>query len=126
MVFKKFKVLIEKMIGLYIKALRSDRGGEYMSTAFMSYCKEHEIKRFLTAPYSPQQNGVAEGKNRTILDMVRSILRSKDMTKEFWTETVQCGVYAKPVSTCDIGRSNTVKIQKSPILNVTSILVILY
>ena len=51
--FKKFKVLVEKTTGLYIKALRSDRGGEYMSTAFTSYCEEQGIKRFLTAPYSP-------------------------------------------------------------------------
>ena len=70
-VFKRFKILVEKMTGFYIKALRSDRGGEYMSTVFMSYCKEQGVKRFLTAPYSPQQNGVAERKNRTILDMVR-------------------------------------------------------
>ncbi|KAE8655248.1 hypothetical protein F3Y22_tig00117034pilonHSYRG01564 [Hibiscus syriacus] len=56
-VFKKFKVLIEKTTEHYIKALRSDRGGEYMSTAFTKYCEEQGIKRFLTAPYSPQQNG---------------------------------------------------------------------
>ncbi|KAJ3676254.1 hypothetical protein LUZ60_003666 [Juncus effusus] len=83
------------MTGMYIKALRSDRGGEYMSTAFTSYCEEHGIKRFLTAPYSPQQNGVAKRKNRTILDMVRSMLKSKDMPKEFWAEAVQCAVYVQ-------------------------------
>ena len=52
-VFKRFKVLVEKMTGRYIKALRSDRGGEYTSTAFTSFCEEQGIKRFLTAPYSP-------------------------------------------------------------------------
>jgi hypothetical protein len=94
-VFKKFKVLVEKMTGLYIKALRSDIWGEYMSTAFMNYCEEHGIKRFLTAPYSPQQNGVAERKNRTILDMVRSMLKTKDMAKDFWAEAVQCAMYVQ-------------------------------
>ncbi|KAJ3691578.1 hypothetical protein LUZ61_020742 [Rhynchospora tenuis] len=54
---------------------------------------EHGIRRFLTAPYSPQQNGVAEKKNQTILDMVRSMLKSKNMSKEFWAEAVQCAVY---------------------------------
>ncbi|KAJ3693375.1 hypothetical protein LUZ60_008855 [Juncus effusus] len=94
-VFKKFKILVEKTTGMHIKTLRSDRGGEYMSTAFTSYCEEHGIKRFLTAPYSPQQNGVAERKNRTILEMVRSMLKGKDMPKEFWAEAVQCAVYVQ-------------------------------
>ncbi|KAE8735514.1 hypothetical protein F3Y22_tig00000340pilonHSYRG00533 [Hibiscus syriacus] len=85
----------KKTTGHYIKALRSDRGGEYMSTAFTKYCEEQGIKRLLTAPYSPQQNGVAERKNRTILDMVRSMLNSKYMPKEFWAEAVQCTVYVQ-------------------------------
>ena len=50
---------------------------------------------WLHAPYSPQQNGVAERKNRTILDMVRSMLKSKNMPKEFWAEAVQCAVYVQ-------------------------------
>ncbi|KAJ4813156.1 polyprotein [Rhynchospora pubera] len=92
-VFKKFKVLVEKLNGNYIKAVRSDRGGEYISKEFEYFCEEHGIRRFLTAPYSPQQNGVAERKNRTILDMVRSMLKSKNMPKEYWAEAVQCAVY---------------------------------
>jgi hypothetical protein len=93
--FKRFKAMVEKISGCFIKALRSDRGGEYMSTAFSNFCDYHGIKRFLTAPYSPQQNGVAERKNRTILDMVRSMLKSKGMPKEFWAEAVQCAVYVQ-------------------------------
>lgn len=93
--FKKFKVMVEKTIGRHIKAVRSDRGGEYTSAAFMKYCEEQGIKRFLTAPYTPQQNGVAERKNRTILDMVRSMLKSKKLPKEFWAEAVQCAIYVQ-------------------------------
>ena len=51
-----------------IKALRADRGGEYMSEEFKSYLKECGIKSELTAAYSPQQNGVSERLNRTLLD----------------------------------------------------------
>ena len=87
--------MVEKTTNLYIKALWSDRGGEYMSTAFTNYCEEQGIKRFLTAPYSPQQNCVAKRKNRTILDMVRSMLKSKDVPKGFWAEAVQCAVYVQ-------------------------------
>ena len=93
--FKKFKVMVEKEIDRQIKVVRSDRGGEYTSTTFMEYCEEQGIRRFLTAPYTPQQNGVAERKNRTILDMVRSMLKSKKMPKEFWAEAVQCAIYVQ-------------------------------
>jgi transposase InsO family protein len=87
-VFKKFKVMVEKSTGRHIKAVRSDRDDEYTSTAFMEYYEEQGIRRFLTAPLSPQQNDVAERKNRTIFDMVRSMLKSKKMPKEFWAEAV--------------------------------------
>jgi transposase InsO family protein len=52
-VFKKFKVFVEKQSGFYIKVFRSDRGGEFTSTTFNSFCEEHDIRRHLTAPYSP-------------------------------------------------------------------------
>jgi hypothetical protein len=94
-VFKKFKVMVEKVTGKFIRALRSDRGGEYNSTEFTRYCTEHRIRRFLNALYSPQQNGMAERKNRTILDMIRSMLKSKKLSKEFWAKTVQCAIYVQ-------------------------------
>jgi transposase InsO family protein len=92
-VFKKFKVFIENLSGECIKTLRSDRGGEFTSKEFINFCEQKGIRRFLTAPYSPQQNGVTERKNRTILDMVRSMLKSKNMPKKFWAEAVRCAVY---------------------------------
>jgi transposase InsO family protein len=48
--FKKFKVMVEKTTGEKIRSLRSDRGGEYLSNQFKSYCENHGIRRFLTAP----------------------------------------------------------------------------
>jgi transposase InsO family protein len=92
-IFKKFKVMIKKSTGYYVRALRSDRGGKYLSNEFNAYCKKQGIRRYLTAPYIPQQNGVAERKNRTILDMIRSMIKTKEMPKEFWAEIVQCAVY---------------------------------
>nr|GEW30017.1 retrovirus-related Pol polyprotein from transposon TNT 1-94 [Tanacetum cinerariifolium] len=80
----------KKTTGKCIKALRLDRCGEYVSTPFTKFCEEEGIKRFLTAPYSPQQNGIAKRKNRTIMNTVRSMLKSKNMPKEFWAEAVQC------------------------------------
>lgn len=87
-VFKSYKVLVEKELGQHIKILRSDRGGEYNSKDFESFCATHGIKRQLTTSYTPQQNGVAERKNRTILNMVRSMLRTSGIPKSFWPEIV--------------------------------------
>ena len=73
--FKHFKTLPETEKEVKIKTLKSNRGGEFTSDEFLRYCLEHGIKRHLTAPYSPQQNGVFERKNRTVLSMVRSMLK---------------------------------------------------
>lgn len=87
--FKLFKASVEKECGLPIKCLRTDRGGEYKSTKFKVFCKEQGIKRQLTMAYTPQQNGVAERKNRTIMNLVRAILVDKKIPKTFWPEAVQ-------------------------------------
>ncbi|GKV11790.1 hypothetical protein SLEP1_g23011 [Rubroshorea leprosula] len=72
--FKSYKVLVEKEDGSPIKVLRTDHGEEYCSNEFAKFCDNQGIKRQITAAYTPQQNGVCERKNRTILDM--------DMTPE--------------------------------------------
>ena len=80
--FKRFKNLAESESEEKVKCLRTDRGGEFNSKEFKLYCEENGIKRHLTAPYSPQQNGVVEGKNRTIMSYVRSMLKEKKLPLE--------------------------------------------
>ncbi|KAI5680165.1 hypothetical protein M9H77_01392 [Catharanthus roseus] len=70
--FKVFKAVVEKEAGCPIQVLRTDRGGEYNSHEFADFCELHGIKRQLTAAYTPQQNGVCERKNRTIMNMVKN------------------------------------------------------
>ena len=77
--FKSFKNLAESESDEKVKCFRPDRGGEFNSKEFNVYCKENGIKRQLTAPYSPQQNGVIERKNRTIMSCVRSMLKEKKL-----------------------------------------------
>ncbi|CAL1397608.1 unnamed protein product [Linum trigynum] len=86
--FKKFKALIEKETGLPIVCLRTDRGGEFMLNLFKGLCEEAGIRRQLTAALTPQQNGVAERKNRTILNMVRCMLDDRKVPASFWPEAV--------------------------------------
>ena len=92
-VFKLFKNHVEKETGLCIHSLRTDRGGEFISKEFADFCNEHGIRHQLTAAYSPQQNSVSERKNRTIMNMVRSMLSAKKIPKRFWPEAVNWTVH---------------------------------
>lgn len=91
--FKHFKNCVEKEVGGYIKCLRTDRGGEFTSLEFNEFCTEHGIKRQLTAGYTPQQNGVAERKNRTVMNMVRCMLSKRKISKTFWPEAVNWTIH---------------------------------
>jgi transposase InsO family protein len=70
--FKEFKALIENLSKRKIKILGSDNRGEYTSKEFVNFCKDVGIRRELTTPYNPQQNGVVERKNRTIMEVVKT------------------------------------------------------
>ena len=72
--FKEFKAQVENLSGRRIKILRSDNGGEYTSTEINDFCKEAGIKRELTVPYNPQQNGVTERKNETIVEASKAMI----------------------------------------------------
>nr|KYP68042.1 Retrovirus-related Pol polyprotein from transposon TNT 1-94 [Cajanus cajan] len=92
-VFEKFKVLVERNSGQLIKVLRTDGGGEYMSREFQKFCDQEGIEHEVIPPYTPQHNGTAERKNRTIMNMVRSMLKSKELPKYLWGEAVSTTTY---------------------------------
>lgn len=91
--FKNFRAKVEKGMERKIKIFRTDRGGEFTSKLFNAYCDEAGISRQFTAPYSPQQNGVVERRNRTVVEMARSFLKDKDLPSTFWAEAVRHSVY---------------------------------
>ena len=100
--FKVFKAEVEKQCGKQIKIVRSDRGGEYYGRytengqapgPFAKFLQEHGIVAQYTMPGSPDQNGVAERRNRTLLDMVRSMLASSKLPESLWTEALKTAVY---------------------------------
>jgi transposase InsO family protein len=74
--FKKVKALAEIECGSKLLTFRSGRGGEFNSTAFFDFCEENGVKHFTTAPYTPQQNGVVERRNQTIVEMARCLLKA--------------------------------------------------
>ena len=91
--FKEFKALVEKQSGHSLKILRTDRGGEFNGHIFINFCNDHGIKKELTVRHTPQQNGVAERKNRTIVEMARSMLQHKNLPKNLCAEAVSTAVY---------------------------------
>jgi transposase InsO family protein len=93
--FKQYKALVENEIGHKIKLLRSDNGGEFVFKKFDAFLAECEIQRQTSAPYSPQQNGVAECANRTIMECARSMILAQGLELEFWGEGVNTAVYIK-------------------------------
>ncbi|KAK2976718.1 hypothetical protein RJ640_013974 [Escallonia rubra] len=78
--FKRFKALMDKHNGYQIRAMRSDRGREFISKEFKLFCEENDIRRPLTIPYSPQQNGVVERKNRGRSSMIKVRSLSSSVT----------------------------------------------
>ena len=91
--FKEFKALIENLSDKRIKTLWSDNGREYTSKEFESFCKDAGIKRELTSPYNPQQNGVAKRKNRTIIKAVKTMIYDQDLPRHLWVEVARTVVY---------------------------------
>lgn len=91
--FKKFKAKVESETGNSIKTFRTDRGGEFTSTEFNSLCDSAGIARHLTAPYSPQQNGLVERRNRTLMEMTRSLMKHMKVPNYLWGESVRHTTY---------------------------------
>ncbi|GJV40750.1 retrotransposon protein, putative, ty1-copia subclass [Tanacetum coccineum] len=105
--FKVFQKEVENQLGKTIKSLRSDRGGEYMSQEFLDHLKDHGIIAHRTPPYTPQHNGVSERRNRTLLDMVRSMMSQTTLPKSFWD-------YALETVARILNMVPTKKVEKTP------------
>lgn len=91
--FEKFCNMAERHSGNLVKILRTDGGGEFNSKEFDDYCNKKGIEHEVTAPYTPQHNGLAERRNRTLVDMARCMLKGKGMPKSYWGEAVSTAAY---------------------------------
>ena len=91
--FKNLKALVENMYDRKIKVFRTDNGGEYTSVEFESYLREEGIRHEKTVPKTPEQNGVVERMNRTVVEAVRCMLSDSKFPKTFWAEALSTAVY---------------------------------
>uniref|UniRef100_W8B6G9 Retrovirus-related Pol polyprotein from transposon TNT 1-94 n=1 Tax=Ceratitis capitata TaxID=7213 RepID=W8B6G9_CERCA len=93
--FKLYQSFMERQTGLKIKCLQSDNGREYLNNDFDKYLSESGIARRLSVPRTPEQNGVAERMNRTLLDMTRCLLLQSGLSNCFWSEAVATACYVR-------------------------------
>ena len=68
-------------------------GKKYTNEIFDKFCEEASIEHQLTSPYTPQQNGVSERKNRSIMEMTRCMLHEKELPKKLWAEATNTVVF---------------------------------
>jgi transposase InsO family protein len=91
--FIKLKNLVENQCGRRLKILRTDNGGEYVNERFKKFLQKQGITHQLTTPYTPEQNGVAERMNRTLIERVRCMLIDADLDKRYWAEAANTAAY---------------------------------
>src|SRR4051812_44943441 len=91
--FKEFQSEVENQRNKKIKFLRSGRGGEYLSYKFGEHLKKCGILSQLTSPGTPQRNGVSERRNRTLLDMVHSMMSLTDLPLSFWGYALETAAF---------------------------------
>ncbi|KAJ9558522.1 hypothetical protein OSB04_013136 [Centaurea solstitialis] len=105
--FREFQNEVQNQLGRKIKFLRSDRGGEYLSDEFDNHLMECGIVSQLTPPYTPQMNGVSERRNRTLLDMVRSMMCHSTLPISFWGHALETAAHI-------LNRAPTKSVEKTP------------
>lgn len=109
-VFEKFKVfhaMAERQTGRKIKVIRSDNGREFVNAEFNKYLEQFGIKRQLSVPYTPQQNGVAERANRTLVEMARTMMVHSGVAEFLWAEAVCTAAYIRNRSTTKALKNKT-------------------
>ena len=90
---KIWKALVENQSGNKIKILRNDNGKEYVNKNLQHLCEECSIQMQHSIPYTLQQNGVAERKNRALKEMDACMIENKDFSPNIWDEAINCAAY---------------------------------
>lgn len=92
---KNFVNLMENQTGRKLKCIQSDNGKEFVNKTLDEFLRERGIIRRLTIPYNPQQNGIAERRNRTLVEMARCLLLQSGLSHKFWAEAVNAANYIR-------------------------------
>jgi len=90
---RRAQAAAEAESGRKLRVLLTDNGGEFTAAEFAAYCADEGIQRHYSAPYSPQQNGVVERCNQTVVGMARALLKQRGVPALYWGEAVVTAVY---------------------------------
>lgn len=93
--FVEFVALVENQTGYKVKCLQTDNGKEYLSGNFDNFLKSRGIRRRVTVPYNPEQNGVAERKNRSLIETARCLLSQSGLPSCFWAEALNAANFIR-------------------------------
>jgi hypothetical protein len=96
--FKKWHIFAEKQFDQKVKRIRTDNGGEFTSNAFTAYLADHGISRELTAPYTPESNGLVERTNGIMGGYIRSMLTEAQIGNQFWAHAFRHALKLRNVS----------------------------
>jgi transposase InsO family protein len=99
-IFKGFAKRAKNEFDFKIKKIRSENGSEFKNSRIEDYCDEKGIKHEFSAKYTPQQNGFVERKNRTLIDMARSMLSEYNVSDSFWAEAINTAYHASNILYC--------------------------
>ncbi|GJV50500.1 putative ribonuclease H-like domain-containing protein [Tanacetum coccineum] len=94
-ILKTFITCIENLIDLKVKVIRCDNGTEFKNRIMNQFCEMKGIKREFSVARTPQQNGVAERKNRTLIEAARTMLADSKLPTTFWAEAVNTACYVQ-------------------------------
>lgn len=106
-VFSDFKQFVENQTGKKIQILRTDNGTEYVNASLLSILRKSGILHQKTAPYTPEQNGVAERMNRTLVERSRCMIFDAKLDKSYWAEAISTAAYVINRSPCRMIKGNT-------------------
>ena len=93
-VFKTFARIAQREYNSPIVKIRSDNGTEFKNMKIEEWCDEEGIKHEFSATYTPQQNGVVERKNKTLITLARAMLDDYGTSDKFWAEAINTACHA--------------------------------
>ncbi|GJV09203.1 retrovirus-related pol polyprotein from transposon TNT 1-94 [Tanacetum coccineum] len=89
----EYSRMVENQNDIKVKQIRTDNGTEFRNHELESFCDEKGISQNFSSPYTPEQNGVAERKNKTLIEAARIMLNGSVLSKHFWTEADHLGKF---------------------------------
>ena len=105
-----------------MRAIRSDNGTEFKNARFDAFCSDQGLEHQYSSPYTPQQNGVVQRKNRTLVEMARTMLDEHRTSRKYWAEAVNTACYVSNRISCVLSCTRLLMscdLDASPVLTIS-------